>query len=107
MACKNAAKALGLQPGGDGEEFSGNYPVKGCHAYKYGQRAGMIFYGTNGTDAEMKENPPFPNQYRPNTIDCSMKGKSIYAQRTHFSHPSLKFFLKCLVNLERAIYPLV
>ena len=89
MACKNAAKALGLQPGGDGEEFSGNYPVKGCHAYKYGQRAGIIFHGTNGTDAEMKENPPFPNQYRPNTIDCSMKGKSIYAQRTHFSHPSL------------------
>ena len=73
-ACENAAKSLGLQLGGDGDQFAGDHPVKGCHAYESGHRAGLAFYGTGGTELEMKQETPFPNQYRPKTKDCPTKG---------------------------------
>ena len=73
----NAAKSLGLQLGGDGDKFAGDYAVKGCHAYESGHRAGFAYYGTNGNEVEMIQEPPFPNQYRPETKSCPTKGISV------------------------------
>jgi hypothetical protein len=64
--CENISTAAGLQLGGDGTEFAGNYINKGCYAYtlahpRYG---GMAFYGRDGSDSE-QVTPVFAPKYRP------------------------------------------
>jgi hypothetical protein len=45
QACRNAAIDAGLQAGGDGYAFAGDYVGTGCYAYSSGQYAGMAYYG--------------------------------------------------------------
>jgi hypothetical protein len=59
------AKSLGLQLGGHGIPFAGNYGVKGLYAYSSGDYKGMAFFGTGGTNAEMIAPVTSPSQYRP------------------------------------------
>ena len=68
-ACENAGKTLGLQLGGHGYPFSKNFATKGCYAYDSGKYQGMIFYGTGGSEDEMKLTPSRP-KYRPQIFDC-------------------------------------
>ena len=51
--CGATASALGLQLSGNGYAFAGNYGTKGCYAYSSGGYAGMAFFGTGGTEAQM------------------------------------------------------
>lgn len=52
--CKKDAESLGLQIGGRGYPFAGNWSNKGLYAYSKGSYAGIAYYGTGGTEAEMK-----------------------------------------------------
>jgi alpha-tubulin suppressor-like RCC1 family protein len=51
------AKSMGLQLGGNGVPFSGNFELKGLHSYRSGPYAGMAFFGTGGSEAD--ETVPF------------------------------------------------
>tara|TARA_Y100000813_G_scaffold197709_1_gene183626 strand:- start:1592 stop:3220 length:1629 start_codon:yes stop_codon:yes gene_type:complete len=62
--CKKVAESLGLQIGGGGSPFAGNWSTKGLYAYKTGKYAGMAFFGTGGTENQMKAPTPLP-RYRP------------------------------------------
>jgi len=60
--CEAAARKLGLQLGGNGYDFAGDYGTKGCYAYISGTYAEMAFYGTGGSKSEMTttlESPKF------------------------------------------------
>ena len=46
--------SLGLQKGGSGVDFAGDFGTKGCYAYETGTYAGMAYYGTGGTDEQAK-----------------------------------------------------
>ena len=63
-ACEFVSKMLGLRLGGSGHQFVGSYPTKGCHAYDSGDFEDMVFYGTNGSVDQMKEQLLAP-MYRP------------------------------------------
>lgn len=63
--CKKVAESLGLKLGGHGYPFAGNWETKGLYAYKTGKYAGMAFFGTGGTEEQMKVPPPYPTSYRP------------------------------------------
>jgi len=70
-ACETAANALGLQIGGGGYSFSGDYITKGCYAYSQGSAyAGIAFYGNGGTASQRMAAVTLP-QYRPNGHDCT------------------------------------
>ena len=45
------AKKAGLQLGGNGYKFFGDYVTKGLYYYKTGEFAGMAFYGLYGSEA--------------------------------------------------------
>ena len=71
-ACRAAAQGVGLQLGGGGHEFEGNYAQKGCYAYSSGRFAGMAYYGLGGSDSEISD--PMTNseqKYRPSGWDCT------------------------------------
>ena len=68
-ACKDAGRRLGLQLGGSGSSFLGDYTIKGCYAYDNGKYQGMVYYGTGGSEDEMKQTLTRP-KYRPQTFDC-------------------------------------
>ena len=77
-ACRASVTSLGLSEGDpDGYEFSDEYGTKGCYAYKTGDYAGMAFYGTDGTDSQMKEPLDSP-KYRPFGYDCDKTRKSAF-----------------------------
>jgi hypothetical protein len=42
----------GLELGGGGTEFAGDYGTKGLYTYTLGKYKGMAFFGTGGTAAE-------------------------------------------------------
>ena len=74
-ACLDAINSLGLEQGGRGYAFAGDYGTKGCYAYeaentKYGN---MAFYGTGGSEDEMKTILAKP-QYRPMIDSCGVTG---------------------------------
>jgi len=54
-ACKVAAERLGLQTGGTGWDFSGDFGTKGCYTYTSGKYEGRAYYGTGGTAADRKK----------------------------------------------------
>ena len=68
-ACLDAINDLGLKFGG----FSDSYGTKGCYAYASGPYAKVAFYGTEGTDDEVKKDLTLP-KYRPAGHDCKAKG---------------------------------
>ena len=74
QACKDAGNRLGLKQGGGGTDFVGDYNTKGCYAYSSGDYSGMVFFGTGGSEEDMKK-PPSSPKYRPNGYDCSTKGR--------------------------------
>jgi len=51
---KNVAQSLGLQLGGNGYAFSGDYSTKGLYAYRSGKYNGMAFFGRGGSVTEME-----------------------------------------------------
>ena len=72
-ACRDAINTLGLQQGGNGVSFSGNFGSKGCYAYESGSYANMAFYGTGGTEDQIKAALTSP-KYRPTGHDCNTQG---------------------------------
>ena len=70
QACRDTGTRLGLQLGGEGYDFASEFSDKGCYSYKEGSYAGIVFYGTGGTEEQMKSSLVAP-QYRPNGHDCA------------------------------------
>ena len=54
-SCQAAAEAAGLQIGGGGYNFAGEYGTKGCYTYNSGKYEGMAFFGTGGDTIAMSE----------------------------------------------------
>ena len=92
-ACKLSVDNLGLQKGTENYGFSGDYGTKGCYAYKSGGYAGVAFYGTGGSEAEMKTQ--LSSAYRPDGYNCSV--------RTLGSKHCISFFLS---SFEQVLYTL-
>jgi hypothetical protein len=44
-ACQEVAEAQGLELGGHGSDFAGDYSTKGCYTYSEGKYAGNAYYG--------------------------------------------------------------
>ena len=65
-----AAFGQGLKIGGAGSMFVGDWSTKGCYAYKTGKYAGIAFYGTGGSNQEMKIPLDSVKIYRPIGHDC-------------------------------------
>ena len=59
------ARTRGLRLGGRGYAFAGNYGTKGLYAYRWGPYAGMSFFGTGGSRAQMDAPLGWGNKYRP------------------------------------------
>ena len=59
------ARALGLQIGGDGHPFVGDWGTKGLYAYRSGQYNGMAYFGTGGSERNRLEIPHESEKYRP------------------------------------------
>ena len=59
------ARALGLQIGGSGHPFVGNWRTKGLYAYSSGQYSGIAYFGTGGSERNRLEMPHESDKYRP------------------------------------------
>ena len=57
-ACSSVAVAAGVELGGAGYEFAGDYGNKGCYFYTSGPYADRAYFGTGGSDAQMQEGLP-------------------------------------------------
>ena len=55
QACAEAVDALGLEKGGEGYEFIGNHSTKGCFSYENETFTNKAFYGTGGSEEEIRE----------------------------------------------------
>ena len=87
--CLDLARRLCLHQGSVGRPFSSNYTSKGCHFYDKGQYANTAFYGTDGTEDQMKKALISPEK-RPTGYDCKFKGMDICTQ---FSSTVYSFFI--------------
>ena len=80
-ACKKAAKINGLEIGSDRFPFLGeDYAEVGCYSYKTGNSKGHVFYGTGGTDAQMRKEAT-GRRYRPRGYDCGGKSLTVFFNR--------------------------
>ena len=81
--CKKLAESLGLQIGGGGFSFAGNYETKGLYSYNSGKYAGMAFFGRGGTEEQMKASV-HGQKYRPGPCtsedDCKKIAESLGLQ---------------------------
>ena len=59
------ARALGLQIGGAGHPFVGNWGTKGLYAYSSGQYSGIAYFGTGGSERDRLTMPHESEKYRP------------------------------------------
>ena len=59
------ARALGLQVGGAGHPFVGNWGTKGLYAYRSGQYNGIAYFGTGGSERDRLTMPHESEKYRP------------------------------------------
>ena len=59
------ARALGLQIGGAGYPFVGNWSTKGLYAYRSGQYNGIAYFGTGGSERDRTTMPHESEKYRP------------------------------------------
>ena len=59
------ARALGLQIGGEGYPFVGNWSTKGLYAYRSGQYNGIAYFGTGGSERDRLTMPHESEKYRP------------------------------------------
>ncbi|MBT7852487.1 MAG: hypothetical protein HN675_04145, partial [Opitutae bacterium] len=71
---RTLAEQLGLQLGGAGTEFAGDYGTKGLYAYSSGNYEGMAFFGTGGTEEEMLAPIEHESKYRPSFGDLDNGG---------------------------------
>ena len=53
--CRSASNAAGIEPGGVGYDFAGDYGTKGCYMYTTGTYGGHSYFGTGGSDAAQRE----------------------------------------------------
>jgi len=71
--CKEVAKALGLEIGGAGHSFAGDYSNKGCYAYNSdaykSSFEGVAYYGTGGSKSQMAKQKLTGGRYRPEGYD--------------------------------------
>lgn len=67
--CVDVARRLSLNQGSVGRPFASNYDTKGCHYFENGQYANTAFYGTGGTEGQMKTALKSPEK-RPAGYDC-------------------------------------
>jgi len=79
--CRAIAESLGMQVGGAGFNFVGDYSEEGCYSYHEGQFAGKAYYGTvnGGEVSDSHHLGPLPaHKYRlPGTTDvCGYDGFS-------------------------------
>jgi len=65
-ACEAALKEQGISKG-----TQGTYSTKGCYAYGSGKYKGQAYFGTGGTEAQMKTNLE-GSVYRPKGYDCAI-----------------------------------
>ena len=72
--CRRWVERRGLQPGGLGLDFAGDYATKGLYAYRGGKYDGMAFFGTGGTEEAM-DAPPRLDQYRPHLEEAALLKK--------------------------------
>ena len=72
-ACEDVVERLGLQKGGKGFNFVGDFEHKGCYSYESGSYANIAFYGNGGTEQQMASQLSSP-KYRPAGYDCSTTG---------------------------------
>merc|ERR1719191_2116339 len=86
-ACEQACKRAGLKLGGGRYRFSGKYSIKGCYAYSTGGWKGIAFYGTGGTEAQMKASPG-RGKMRPEGHDQCGGGNVIPSSPTPSPRPS-------------------
>ena len=68
--CLQVAQSLGLQGGGKGANFAGDYPIKGLYAYSGGSYNQIAYFGTGGTPSQMitpiaQKWTPLGDVYRP------------------------------------------
>tara|TARA_E500000081_G_scaffold144684_1_gene165728 strand:+ start:469 stop:1236 length:768 start_codon:yes stop_codon:yes gene_type:complete len=59
------ARALGLQIGGAGHPFVGDWATKGLYAYRSGQYSGIAYFGTGGSERDRLTMPHESEKYRP------------------------------------------
>ena len=59
------ARALGLQIGGAGHPFVGDWATKGLYAYKSGKYSGIAYFGTGGSEIDRLAIPHESEKYRP------------------------------------------
>ena len=59
------ARALGLNVGGAGHPFVGNWQTKGFYAYRSGQYSGIAYFGSGGSEHERLAYPSESEKYRP------------------------------------------
>ncbi len=59
------ARALGLQIGGAGHPFVGNWGTKGLYAYSSGQYSGIAYFGKGGSERDRLTMPHESDKYRP------------------------------------------
>mmetsp|Transcript_77114 Transcript_77114/g.146754 ORF Transcript_77114/g.146754 Transcript_77114/m.146754 type:complete len:319 (+) Transcript_77114:97-1053(+) len=69
-ACAQAATVAGLQLGGKGYGFEGDYSQKGCYTYESGKYAGHAYYGLGGSYKEYWGELS-GGKMRPPGYDCS------------------------------------
>ena len=63
-ACEATAIALGLSQGHANFAFASAYQTKGCYTYSSGTYANVAFFGTGGSDVDMRTSLTSP-KYRP------------------------------------------
>ena len=59
------ARALGLQVGGAGHPFVGDWGTKGLFAYCSGKYSGMAYFGSGGDERSRLTIPHESDKYRP------------------------------------------
>ena len=59
------ARAVGLQIGGAGHPFVGDWATKGLYAYKSGKYSGIAYFGRGGSERDRLAIPHESDKYRP------------------------------------------
>ena len=59
------ARAVGLQIGGAGHPFVGDWATKGLYAYRSGKYSGIAYFGRGGSERDRLAIPHESEKYRP------------------------------------------
>ena len=64
-------RSLGLQVGGAGHPFVGDWGTKGLYAYSTGQYSGIAYFGTGGHESCLLYTSPSPRDKRQSRMPSS------------------------------------